>query len=79
MTRPDHKYTELGTVSTTKWNPSETAKMHNALRTKTAPLGTNAVIITGSGIVTGPYNSQWMWTTGVAVKYENPPTTQPHQ
>lgn len=70
MTHPDRKYTELGTISTTKWSPKETAKMHNALRTKSAPLGANAVIITDSGIVSGPYNTQWMWTTGVAVRYE---------
>jgi hypothetical protein len=69
MTRPNRDYVELATVSTTKWRPSETGKMHNALRAKTAPLGADAVIITGSGIVLGPYNSQWMWTTGVAVRY----------
>jgi len=69
MTRPDRKYVELATVSTTKWNPAETAKMHNALRAKTAPLGAHAVIITDSGIVTGPWNSQWLWANGVAVRY----------
>jgi hypothetical protein len=76
MTRPERKYVELGTVSTTTWNPSETAKMHNGLRTKAAPLGASAVIITDSGIMTGPYNTQRMWTTGVAVRYEDA-TTQP--
>lgn len=69
MTRPDRKFLELATVSTTKWKPSDTAKMHNALRAKTAPLGAHAVLIMDSGIVRGPYNTQWMWTNGVAVRY----------
>jgi hypothetical protein len=70
MTRPNREYIELAAVSTTKWNPAETAKMHNALRAKTAPLGAHAVIITASGIVSGPSNSQWLWTNGVAVRYD---------
>lgn len=74
MTRPNREYVELGTISTTKWNPKETAKMHNALRAKTAPLGAQAVIITDSGIVSGPYNSQLMWTSGVAVRYDQEST-----
>jgi hypothetical protein len=74
MTLPNRKFVELATVSTTKWDPKETAKMHNALRSKTAPLGAHAVIITGSGIVSGPYNAQWMWTNGVAVRYGEGPS-----
>lgn len=69
MTRPDRHFVELGTVSTTKWDVQDTAKMHNALRAKAAPLGAEAVIITASGIVPGPMGSQQMWTTGVAVRF----------
>ena len=71
MTRPARQYTELATVSTTKWKPSETAKMHNALRAKTAPLGAHAVLITSSGIVRGAYNTQWLWTNGVALRFND--------
>lgn len=69
MTKPDRQYTELATVSTTKWNPKDTAKMHNALRAKTAPLGANAVIIMASGIVPASMGQQHMWTNGVAIRY----------
>jgi uncharacterized protein YceK len=72
MTRPDQAYTELATISTMKWKPSNTAKMHNALRAKTAPLGAHAVIIMDSGIVRGPWNSQWLWTSGAAIRYKDP-------
>lgn len=67
MTVPDRPYTELGTVTTRKWNGSQTAKMHNALRAKTAPLGADAVILTDTGIDANGY----MWGNGVAIKYEN--------
>lgn len=72
MTRPSEEYIELATVSTTNWKPSETAKMHNALRAKTAPLGAHAVVITGSGILISN-NQQTLWTTGVAVRFKQLP------
>lgn len=68
MTKASQDYLELATVSTTNWKPSETAKMHNAIRAKTAPMGANAVLITASGI--GPEDSDKMWTTGVAIRYK---------
>lgn len=68
MTKASHEYVELATVTTTNWQPSETAKMHNAIRVKTAELGANAVLITASGI--GPGDKNKMWTTGVAIKYK---------
>lgn len=70
MTVPKREYTELATISTTNWKPSETAKMHNAMRAKTAPLGAHAVIIMDSGIVV-TRNRQYMWSTGVALRYKD--------
>lgn len=70
MTKTSRDYVELATVSTANWNPSQTAKMHNAMRAKTAPLGANAVLITDSGIIRAG-NSHKMWTTGVALRYES--------
>jgi hypothetical protein len=69
VTVPDREYVELATVSTANWSPSDTAKMHNALRAKTAPLGTNAVVMNASGIVY-VNNSPRLWSTGVALRYE---------
>ena len=69
MTRPGGEYIELATVSTTNWRPAETAKMHNAMRAKTAPLGAHAVLVTGSGIIRSG-NRQTLWTTGVALRYK---------
>ena len=37
-TRPERSYEELGTVTASQFNPMETAKMHNAIRTKSAAL-----------------------------------------
>jgi hypothetical protein len=70
MTRPAQDYIELATVSTTNWSPSETAKMHNAIRAKTAPLGANAVVLTESGILRGNGRNT-MWTTGVALRFKS--------
>lgn len=66
MTKPDRKFIELGTISTSQWSPRETAKMHNALRSKAAPLGAHAVILLNSGIDPEGY----LWSTGVAIRYQ---------
>lgn len=69
MSRPVRNFTELATVSTANWDPSETAKMHNAMRAKTAPLGAHAVVVTDSGIIV-IRNSPKLWCTGFALRYE---------
>ncbi|MBI5863106.1 MAG: hypothetical protein HZB38_01070 [Planctomycetes bacterium] len=71
MSRPSRSFVELATVSTANWNTEETAKMHNAMRAKTAPLGAQAVVITDSGIVI-IRNSPKLWCTGFALRYEGP-------
>ena len=65
-TRPDRKYIELATVTTTGHSPSPEAKMHNALREKTAELGANAVILTESGL--DPKSN--LWCRGVAIRWQ---------
>lgn len=69
-TRPDRKYVELGTVTVTGYDASSTAKMHNAIRSKAAPLGANAVYLTDEGFTQGPLGSVNRWATGVAIKFE---------
>lgn len=69
MSRPSRPFVELATVSTSNWDTEETAKMHNAMRAKTAPLGAHAVVITDSGIVV-IRNSPKLWCTGFALRYE---------
>jgi hypothetical protein len=54
-TRPERSYEELGVLTVTGFAPSETAKMHNGIRAKAAPLGADAVIITDEGIYTDPW------------------------
>jgi hypothetical protein len=68
-TKPDRKFTELGSLSTSGWAPRDTAKMHNALRAKGAPLGADAVIILQTGMTPIGYGQMQMWATGVAIKY----------
>lgn len=66
-TRPERSYVELGTVTASRFAPTETAKMHNAIRTKSAALGANAVILMEEGIVPGFHGK---WSTGVAIRYK---------
>lgn len=61
------QFTEIATVTTCKWETRDTAKMHNSLRAKCAPLGANAVILGSSGI---DYNG-YFWTSGVAIRYKD--------
>lgn len=65
FTKPTVPYTELGSVSTAGFPPDMTAKMHNALRTKTAPLGANAILILNQGI----NQNGNLWSTGVAIRF----------
>jgi len=68
VTVPLHRdYTELATVTTKHWETKDTAKMHNSLRAKCAPLGANAVILGSSGI---DYNG-YFWASGVAIRYKD--------
>jgi hypothetical protein len=67
VTRPTRAFEELGTVTASQFAPQETAKMHNAIRSKSAALGANAVILANSGIL--PNGHQW--ATGVAIRWTN--------
>lgn len=69
-TKPDRKFRELGSVSTAGWKPRDTAKMHNALRSKAAPLGADAVIILDTGMNHVGYGVMEMWVTAVAIKFD---------
>jgi len=69
-TRPAKGYEELGTITVTGFNADETAKMHNAIRAKSAPLGANAVILTEEGLVKDGMFSYKRWATGVAIVYK---------
>lgn len=67
VTKPNRSFIELATVTTQNWQTGETAKMHNSLRSKCAPLGANAVILASSGILpNGLY-----WASGVAIRYND--------
>ena len=64
-TTPNKPYVELGTVTAAKFNASDTAKMHNAIRAKSAPLGATAVILTQEGFD----RNNKRWAIGVAIRY----------
>lgn len=68
-TVPDEKYIELGTVTTSGYNSSDVAKMHNAIRSKSSALGANAVILTSEGLIPAGWGSYERWATGVAIYY----------
>ncbi|MCX5698819.1 MAG: hypothetical protein NTX01_03895 [Candidatus Omnitrophica bacterium] len=65
--KPERSFIELATVSTSGWPPGNIAKMHNSLRTKSAPLGANAVILVDSGI----NDNLRYWSSGVAIRYRD--------
>jgi hypothetical protein len=71
MTKPETPFVELGTVSVNGFEPSQTAKMHNAVRDKAAGLGANAVILLNSGIILDGWGNQILWATGVAIRYKD--------
>ena len=65
-TRPDKPYEELGTITAIQFDALDAAKMHNAIRAKSAPLGATAVIITQEGFD----NAGRRWAIGVAIRYK---------
>ena len=67
-TRPDWSYEELGTVDVNGFKPRDTAKMHNAIRAKAAPLGATAVIITDESAYYQPYVGPVKMASGVAIR-----------
>lgn len=69
-TVPKSDYIELGTVTATGFPPDQTAKMHNAIRSKAAALGATAVILTEEGIIDDGWGGAKKWATGVAVRYK---------
>ena len=69
LTGCDKPYIELGSVTVTGFDPSETAKMHNAIRAKAAELGANAVIIRSEGI-SGQGLGMKRWAMGAAIRYK---------
>ena len=71
-TRPEQSYEELGVLTVPGFAPSDTAKMHNAIRAKSAPLGADAVIITDEGIYTDPWAGPVKYASGVAIAYRKP-------
>lgn len=68
-TLPDRTYVELGTVTASGFDSKDVAKMHNALRNKSATLGANAVLLTDEGLVPQGFGSYQRWGTGVAIVY----------
>ena len=70
-TIPDRKYVEVGTVIVKDVQPEDTAIMHNQIRTESAVLGADAVILTDEGFLPIKDSSDYKyWATGVAVKFE---------
>ena len=70
-TIPDRKYVEVGTVTVSIWHEgSDVTIMHNAIRTKSAVLGADAVILTDEGVEYVELEGTKYWAMGVAVKFE---------
>ena len=66
MIQPENRpYIEIGSIAAANFDPKETAKLHNALRNKSALLGAHAVVIKSSG-----FNDDGLWATGVAIRWD---------
>lgn len=71
MTLPSRDYQELGSVTVAGFKANQEAKMHNALRSKSAPLGAHAVVLTDRGFTPGGiFSGPRLWATGVAIRYD---------
>ena len=57
-------------VTAAGFRPRDTAKMHNAIRAKSAALGANAVILTEEGLIPDGWGGGLKWSTGVAILYK---------
>ena len=68
-TVPTKKFIELGTITVTGFDGAESAKMHNAIRSKSAALGATGVILTEEGLTPAGFGSYKRWATGVAIRY----------
>ena len=68
-TKPDRAYVELATIDVAGFTPRDTAKMHNAIRSKAGPVGANAVIITDENMVYQPYVGAVKYVSGVAIRF----------
>ncbi|EED34874.1 hypothetical protein NOR51B_814 [Luminiphilus syltensis NOR5-1B] len=44
--------------------------MHNAVRAEAAPLGADAVVLTGEGMTPDGWGGMTRWATGVAIHYD---------
>lgn len=67
MMRPNRPFVELGSVTVFRADPSDIARLHNAIRAKAAPLGADAVVLLTSGLDQNSY----LWATGAAIKYQD--------
>jgi len=64
---PQRSYIEIGSLSAAGHKPQDTAKMHNALRAKSAALGAHAVVILSQAID----DDGKLWVTGVCLRYDD--------
>jgi arginine/lysine/ornithine decarboxylase len=67
FTKPETiNFIELGSITATQHQPSQTAKMHNSLRAKSSVLGATHVLLLSQGIDANGL----LWATGVAIRIE---------
>ena len=70
-TIPDRKYVEVGTVIVSICDEGgDVTIMHNDIRTESAVLGADAVILTDEGVEYVELEGTKYWAMGVAVKFE---------
>lgn len=73
-TLPDKGFEEVATFSTSGWDASDTAKMHNGIRLKAADIGGDAAVIQNSGInlvQSGFSTKRYLWSTGVVLHFKD--------
>ena len=71
MTVPKRTYQELGVFQASGFMRTETAAMHNAIRTKAAELGAGAALISDAGLAPTRSNATPMlFANGVALIFQ---------
>lgn len=66
--KPEGSFKEVGAIVTEGWGLHDVAKMQNALRDKSGPVGANAVVLTYPYFTFDAFGNRYLGYQGVAIK-----------
>jgi hypothetical protein len=66
---PARSFEKLATVKAHRFRVDKADEMYRALRSKSAPLGADAVVIVDEGVMYAGHGYPERWVTGIAIRY----------